>query len=71
MKLKLTGIHAVTGVKSFANSLLFGTLQVQCGVRGSLGPPCNAVGFVDRVLLDENHLYKNPVYKRTKVPCYF
>ncbi|KAL6608249.1 hypothetical protein ACP70R_041312 [Stipagrostis hirtigluma subsp. patula] len=40
--------------------------MIQCGVRGSLGPPCNAVGFVDRVLLGENHLYKNPVYKRTK-----
>ncbi|KAL6897762.1 hypothetical protein ACP4OV_006721 [Aristida adscensionis] len=40
--------------------------MIQCGVRGSLGPPCNAIGFVDRVLLGENHLYKNPVYKRTK-----
>uniref|UniRef100_M8BM15 Heparan-alpha-glucosaminide N-acetyltransferase n=1 Tax=Aegilops tauschii TaxID=37682 RepID=M8BM15_AEGTA len=40
--------------------------QIQCGLRGSLGPPCNAVGFVDRVLLGESHLYKNPVYKRTK-----
>ncbi|KAL5202447.1 hypothetical protein ABZP36_013399 [Zizania latifolia] len=43
-----------------------GIKMIQCGVRGSLGPPCNAVGFVDRVLLGENHLYKNPVYKRTK-----
>ncbi|AQK92833.1 uncharacterized protein [Zea mays] len=42
------------------------TKMIQCGVRGSLGPPCNAVGLVDRVLLGENHLYKNPVYKRTK-----
>jgi len=40
---------------------------IHCGVRGSLGPPCNAVGLVDRVLLGENHLYKNPVYKRTRV----
>ncbi|KAK3140675.1 hypothetical protein QOZ80_5AG0404210 [Eleusine coracana subsp. coracana] len=40
--------------------------MIQCGVTGSLGPPCNAVGFVDRVLFGENHLYKNPVYKRTK-----
>ncbi|TVU17533.1 hypothetical protein EJB05_33575, partial [Eragrostis curvula] len=39
---------------------------IQCGVRGSLGPPCSAVGFVDRFLLGENHLYKDPVYKRTK-----
>ncbi|XP_062230803.1 uncharacterized protein LOC133928480 isoform X2 [Phragmites australis] len=40
--------------------------MIQCGLRGSLGPPCNAVGFVDRVLLGENHLYKNLIYKRTK-----
>ncbi|ONK78714.1 uncharacterized protein A4U43_C02F21670 [Asparagus officinalis] len=40
---------------------------VQCGVSGSLEPACNAVGFVDRLLLGEKHLYKNPVYKRTKV----
>uniref|UniRef100_A0A452Y1F4 Heparan-alpha-glucosaminide N-acetyltransferase catalytic domain-containing protein n=1 Tax=Aegilops tauschii subsp. strangulata TaxID=200361 RepID=A0A452Y1F4_AEGTS len=44
-----------------------GIKTIQCGLRGSLGPPCNAVGFVDRVLLGESHLYKNPVYKRTKV----
>uniref|UniRef100_A0A0D9WD07 Heparan-alpha-glucosaminide N-acetyltransferase catalytic domain-containing protein n=1 Tax=Leersia perrieri TaxID=77586 RepID=A0A0D9WD07_9ORYZ len=43
-----------------------GMKMIQCGVRGSLGPPCNAVGLVDRILLGENHLYKNPVYKRTK-----
>ncbi|VAH02497.1 unnamed protein product [Triticum turgidum subsp. durum] len=47
-----------------------GFKTIQCGLRGSLGPPCNAVGFVDRVLLGESHLYKNPVYKRTKaVAC--
>lgn len=40
--------------------------SVQCGVRGSLGPPCNAVGLIDRILLGEKHLYQNPVYKRTK-----
>ncbi|XP_062180934.1 uncharacterized protein LOC133885262 isoform X2 [Phragmites australis] len=40
--------------------------MIQCGVSGSFEPPCNAVGFIDRVLLGENHLYKNPVYKRTK-----
>ncbi|OAY67520.1 Heparan-alpha-glucosaminide N-acetyltransferase [Ananas comosus] len=39
---------------------------VQCGVRGSLGPPCNVVGLVDRLFLGENHLYQRPVYKRTK-----
>ncbi|KAH7678646.1 Heparan-alpha-glucosaminide N-acetyltransferase protein [Dioscorea alata] len=39
---------------------------VQCGVRGSLEPPCNAVGLIDRLLLGERHLYQRPVYRRTK-----
>ncbi|XP_057800143.1 uncharacterized protein LOC131015730 isoform X2 [Salvia miltiorrhiza] len=39
---------------------------VYCGIRGSLGPPCNAVGFIDRVIVGENHLYQRPVYRRTK-----
>ncbi|XP_073009907.1 uncharacterized protein [Typha latifolia] len=43
-----------------------GIEMVQCGVRGSFGPPCNAVGLVDRLLLGEKHLYQKPVYKRTK-----
>ncbi|KAL2535256.1 hypothetical protein Fot_16647 [Forsythia ovata] len=43
-----------------------GTQTVQCGVRSSLKPPCNAVGFLDRFLLGEQHLYQRPVYRRTK-----
>ncbi|KAJ6796122.1 putative heparan-alpha-glucosaminide N-acetyltransferase isoform X1 [Iris pallida] len=43
-----------------------GIQTVQCGISGSLGPPCNAVGLIDRLVLGEKHLYKNPVYKRTK-----
>ncbi|KAM7276546.1 hypothetical protein ACFE04_018412 [Oxalis oulophora] len=39
---------------------------VKCGVRGSLEPSCNAVGFIDRVILGEHHLYQHPIYKRTK-----
>ncbi|KAF5198078.1 Heparan-alpha-glucosaminide n-acetyltransferase [Thalictrum thalictroides] len=39
---------------------------VNCGMRSSLEPPCNAVGFIDRVLLGEKHLYQRPVYRRTK-----
>ncbi|KAL7112564.1 hypothetical protein ACP275_04G010000 [Erythranthe tilingii] len=39
---------------------------VHCGLRGSLEPPCNAVGLIDRILLGEKHLYKRPVYRRTK-----
>nr|XP_043621172.1 heparan-alpha-glucosaminide N-acetyltransferase isoform X2 [Erigeron canadensis] len=42
------------------------TQIVYCGVRGSLEPPCNAVGLIDRLLLGESHLYQRPVYKRTE-----
>ncbi|XP_047095599.1 heparan-alpha-glucosaminide N-acetyltransferase-like isoform X1 [Lolium rigidum] len=56
-----------TSNSTFSNpSNEVGFKTIHCDVRGSLGPPCNAVGFVDRFLLGENHLYKNPVYKRTK-----
>lgn len=40
---------------------------MHCGVRGSLEPPCNAVGYIDRYFLGEQHLYRHPVYQRTKV----
>ncbi|KAJ8899063.1 hypothetical protein K2173_010216 [Erythroxylum novogranatense] len=43
-----------------------GAQIVACGVRGSLEPPCNAVGLIDRLFLGEHHLYQHPVYKRTK-----
>ncbi|KAF3334342.1 heparan-alpha-glucosaminide N-acetyltransferase-like protein [Carex littledalei] len=52
--------------KNFTNLGTNGTVLVQCGVRGSLDPPCNAVGLVDRFVLGQNHLYMHPVYKRTK-----
>ncbi|PON72431.1 Heparan-alpha-glucosaminide N-acetyltransferase [Trema orientale] len=42
------------------------TQAVHCEVRGSLDPPCNAVGLIDRIILGENHLYQRPVYRRTK-----
>ncbi|KAJ0597739.1 putative heparan-alpha-glucosaminide N-acetyltransferase [Helianthus annuus] len=42
------------------------TQTVHCGVRGSLEPPCNAVGLIDRFILGESHLYQRPVYKRTE-----
>ncbi|XP_020550749.1 heparan-alpha-glucosaminide N-acetyltransferase isoform X2 [Sesamum indicum] len=47
-------------------SLGASTGTVNCGMRGSLGPPCNSVGFIDRTLLGEKHLYQRPVYRRTK-----
>lgn len=42
------------------------TFSVKCGVRGDTGPGCNAVGMVDRKILGIQHLYKRPVYGRTK-----
>ncbi|XP_058740308.1 uncharacterized protein LOC131612556 [Vicia villosa] len=43
---------------------------VLCGVRGHLGPPCNAVGYVDRRVWGVNHLYSQPVWRRLKA-CTF
>jgi len=39
---------------------------VKCGLRGSLGPACNAVRMIDYSVLGVKHLYQHPVYKRTK-----
>ncbi|KAJ4845121.1 hypothetical protein Tsubulata_038385 [Turnera subulata] len=39
---------------------------VECGVRGKLDPPCNAVGFIDRKILGINHMYQHPAWRRTK-----
>ncbi|XP_078439132.1 uncharacterized protein LOC144709445 isoform X2 [Wolffia australiana] len=47
-------------------SHLYQSEFVSCEVRGSLEPPCNAVGLVDRFFLGEKHLYQRPVYRRTK-----
>jgi heparan-alpha-glucosaminide N-acetyltransferase len=43
---------------------------VKCGMRGHLGPACNAVGYVDRQLWGINHLYSSPVWQRLKA-CTF
>lgn len=56
----------VSSMNSSMSGYGSGTQVVHCGVRGSLEPPCNAVGFIDRLLLSEHHLYKRPVYRRTK-----
>ncbi|KAJ6326423.1 hypothetical protein OIU78_013513 [Salix suchowensis] len=40
--------------------------RVKCGVRGTTGPACNAVGMIDRTILGIHHLYRRPVYARTK-----
>ncbi|KAL3839703.1 hypothetical protein ACJIZ3_024294 [Penstemon smallii] len=40
---------------------------VKCGMRGHLGPACNAVGYVDRQVWGINHLYNQPVWSRLKV----
>ncbi|KAK8611249.1 hypothetical protein V6N13_131309 [Hibiscus sabdariffa] len=39
---------------------------VKCGMRGHLGPACNAVGYVDREVWGINHLYADPVWQRLK-----
>lgn len=44
--------------------------QVQCGMRGHLGPACNAVGYVDRQIWGINHLYTQPVWSRLRVPSH-
>ncbi|XP_023925810.1 uncharacterized protein LOC112037229 isoform X1 [Quercus suber] len=43
---------------------------VQCGMRGHLGPACNAVGYVDRQVWGIEHLYSQPVWIRLKA-CTF
>ncbi|XP_019167790.1 PREDICTED: heparan-alpha-glucosaminide N-acetyltransferase-like [Ipomoea nil] len=43
---------------------------VKCGMRGHLGPACNAVGHVDRQVWGINHLYQYPVWQRLKA-CTF
>ncbi|XP_031256111.1 heparan-alpha-glucosaminide N-acetyltransferase [Pistacia vera] len=40
--------------------------SVKCGVRGDTGPACNVVGMVDRKIFGVQHLYKKPIYSRTK-----
>ncbi|KAK9048932.1 hypothetical protein SSX86_032101 [Deinandra increscens subsp. villosa] len=42
------------------------TFTVECGMRGHLGPACNAVGYVDRQVWGINHLYSQPVWIRLK-----
>ncbi|KAJ7010225.1 hypothetical protein NC653_000841 [Populus alba x Populus x berolinensis] len=40
---------------------------VKCGVRGDTGPACNADGMIDRTILGIQHLYRKPIYARTKI----
>ncbi|CAL9171622.1 unnamed protein product [Musa hybrid cultivar] len=44
--------------------------KVICGTRGSLDPPCNAVGYVDQQVLGINHMYRRPAWKRSKACTY-
>ncbi|PKA46162.1 heparan-alpha-glucosaminide N-acetyltransferase [Apostasia shenzhenica] len=41
--------------------------KVKCGVRGDLGPACNAAGMIDRYVLGIEHLYKKPAYRNLEV----
>ncbi|KAA8529951.1 hypothetical protein F0562_034445 [Nyssa sinensis] len=40
--------------------------SVKCGVRGDTGPACNAAGMIDHKVLGIQHLYRRPIYARTK-----
>lgn len=42
------------------------SFSVKCGVRGDTGPACNAVGMIDRKIMGIEHLYRRPIYGRTK-----
>lgn len=42
------------------------TLLVKCNVRGSMSPGCNAVGYLDRLIMGISHLYKRPAYRRAQ-----
>eukprot|EP00262_Sarcandra_glabra_P001799 TRINITY_DN11966_c0_g1_i1.p1 TRINITY_DN11966_c0_g1~~TRINITY_DN11966_c0_g1_i1.p1 ORF type:complete len:286 (-),score=26.68 TRINITY_DN11966_c0_g1_i1:223-1080(-) len=53
-------------ILSESSTLSLTTFSVKCGVRGDAGPACNAVGMIDRKLLGIQHLYKRPIYARTK-----
>uniref|UniRef100_A0A5B7BB13 Putative heparan-alpha-glucosaminide N-acetyltransferase n=1 Tax=Davidia involucrata TaxID=16924 RepID=A0A5B7BB13_DAVIN len=48
------------------SSLTSNIFLVKCGVRGNTGPACNAVGTIDRKILGIQHLYRRPIYARTK-----
>lgn len=39
-------------------------LTVTCGVRADFGPPCNAVGHIDRTILGLKHMYQSPEWTR-------
>jgi len=58
----------VPAINFHATSLNNGSAvqTVKCGLRGSLGPACNAVRMIDYSVLGVKHLYQHPVYKRTK-----
>eukprot|EP00249_Psilotum_nudum_P013542 c24388_g1_i1 orf=366-1508(+) len=58
--------HSPIATYSFNSSRDEEIFTVTCNVRGDLGPACNAAGFIDRSIMGINHLYKRPVYQRTK-----
>ncbi|MCO5556859.1 hypothetical protein L7F22_010413 [Adiantum nelumboides] len=62
--------EAPEGTDSMAVNALTGNislLQVDCNVRGSLSPGCNAVSFIDRSVMGISHLHKRPAYRRTEL----
>ncbi|KAK6937326.1 Heparan-alpha-glucosaminide N-acetyltransferase, catalytic domain [Dillenia turbinata] len=57
---EIPGINTTLSSSSYASS----NQIVYCGVRGSLEPPCNAAGLIDRFFVGQHHLYQHPVYRR-------
>ncbi|KAK9272153.1 hypothetical protein L1049_002524 [Liquidambar formosana] len=53
-------------IPSDSSSLAPMTFSVKCGARGDTGPACNAVAMIDRKILGIQHMYKKPIYARTK-----
>ncbi|CAN1134522.1 Heparan-alpha-glucosaminide N-acetyltransferase [Linum perenne] len=62
----LHGLNSLTYGVDMEKIRLLGILQVNCSVRGNVGPACNSAGMIDRYVLGINHLYAKPVYKNLK-----
>ncbi|GLJ49321.1 hypothetical protein SUGI_1042540 [Cryptomeria japonica] len=58
--------YEVPVIKSSPLDPGYETFTVKCGIRGDVGPACNAVGMIDRYVVGIRHIYQRPVYRRTK-----
>ncbi|KAF9621437.1 hypothetical protein IFM89_021476 [Coptis chinensis] len=60
------GLNSLTFGVDIERIRWLGILQVNCEVRGDLGPACNAAGLIDRHVLGVKHLYRKPGYRNLK-----